>query len=208
MIQNNIITDNWANEFGGGLYYCSGSVLNNTITGNSATYWGVLDGCSGRIRNCILWGNTAPGGPEFHESSIPTCSCIQGWTGDPKSRSISEAPQFVDADGLNNNPGTQEDNDYQLAATSPRIDVGLNEDWMWRASDLDGNPHLWCGTSSWMVDMGAYEHGSFPSRSRMLSGVVTASSVGVAGPEILHNLVVCGPFRSAMERGGNNSVGG
>jgi len=30
------------------------------------------------------------------------------------------------------------------------------------AVDLNGNPRVWRGKSSWTVDIGAYEYGSFP----------------------------------------------
>jgi hypothetical protein len=51
---------------------------------------------------------------------------------------------------------------YQLSADSPCIDAGSNEDWMWDAVDLDGNPRVFYGVSSKTVDMGAYEYGSWP----------------------------------------------
>jgi len=47
--------------------------------------------------------------------------------------------------------------DFRLSANSPCIDLGKNDDWMWRAVDLDHNARILPGPSSWMVDMGAYE---------------------------------------------------
>jgi len=61
-----------------------------------------------------------------------------------KDGNISEDPLFVDAPG----------GDYRLLAGSPCIDVGINEDWMSDAVDLDGKPRVLNGT----VDMGAYEY--------------------------------------------------
>ncbi len=145
IIQNNFIIGNW----GPGLHYCHGIIRNNTIAGNSG--WGGR-GCHGAIVNCILWGNMAPEGGQLYESSEPSYSCIEGWTGGGEAN-ISEDPQFVDRDGHDDDPQTYGDNDYRLLRTSPCIDSGVNEDWMWEAVDLDGNPRILHGT----VDMGAYE---------------------------------------------------
>ena len=145
-IRNNTITANSA-ACGGGLYDCGGIIQNNTITGNSATYArGGLDACNGAIQNCIIWGNTAPSGPQLYRSSIPTYSCIEGWTWGGE-RNIAADPLFVDAQA----------HDYRLQVGSPCIDAGKNEDWLWTVTDLDGNPRVWNGT----VDMGAYEYGSW-----------------------------------------------
>jgi hypothetical protein len=82
-------------------------------------------------------------------------------------------------------PETWEDNDYRLAAGSPCIDAGMNEDWMWGTVDLDGNPRIFYGRFSKTVDMGAYEYGSFPFRivevaapSGAGSGLIWNSRVG------------------------------
>ncbi len=48
--------------------------------------------------------------------------------------------------------------DYRLSGNSPCIDAGKNEDWMWGAVDLEDNNRILPATSSWRVDMGAYEY--------------------------------------------------
>ncbi len=142
-IQNNVISGNVATDNGGGLAGCAGTLESNTITNNSAiTEGGGLWWCTGTIRNCIVWGNTAPTGPQLQSSGDPTYCCIQSWTGGGEGN-ITEDPQFVD-------PGH---GDYHLSPGSPCIDVGMNEEWMGSATDLDGNPRIINGT----VDMGAYE---------------------------------------------------
>ena len=154
-IQNNMIAANSA-DCGGGLYRCDGTVQNNTIVGNSAAWegGGGLYDCRGAIRNCIIWQNTAPTNPQLgDESSIPTYSCIQGWSGGGEGN-VSQDPLFVDPDGPDNDPATYEDNNYRLSAGSPCIGAGMNRDWMWAATDLDGNARVINGT----VDMGAYEY--------------------------------------------------
>jgi hypothetical protein len=92
---------------------------------------------------------------------MPSHSCIQDWTGGGEGN-ITDDPQFVDPDGPDDKPETYEDNNYRLWADSPCIDKGKNEDWMWSAVDLDGNPRIFYGKSSLTVDMGAYEYGSWP----------------------------------------------
>jgi len=107
-----------------------------------------LYNCSGMIKNCIIWANTAGNYPQMHLSSTPTYSCIQDW-GSGGEGNISDDPQFIEVG-------------YRLSANSPCIDTGMNEDWMWDAVDLDGNDRVWRGSVSWTVDIGAYEYSSFP----------------------------------------------
>jgi hypothetical protein len=124
---------------------------------------GGLGWCHKTIRNCIIWGNTAPQGTQVYGSAMPSHSCIQDWTGGGEGN-ISGHPLFLDPDGPDNDPETYEDNDYRLQADSPCIDAGKNEDWMWSAVDLDGNPRIFYGKESQTADMGAYEYGSWPFR--------------------------------------------
>jgi len=165
IIRNNLIIANTARE-GGGVADCRGAVEGNTIVGNSAEKGGGISDCW-TIRNCIIWGNTAAESAGLYDSPPPMYSCIQDWT-EGGEGNIADDPQFVDPDGLDDDPDTYEDNDYRLLPDSPCIDKGKNEDWMWQAVDLDGNPRIWNGT----VDMGAYEYGSFPFN---ITGVVRDS---------------------------------
>ncbi len=156
-IQNNVIAANYAFACGGGLCDCSAALLNNTIIGNSAPAGGGLGWCDGNVLNCIIWGNAAADGAQLYESSVATYSCIQDWT-EGGDGNICEDPCLLDPDGRDNDPETYEDNDYRLAADSPCIDAGKNEDWVWEAIDLDGNPRILFGRASLIVDMGAYEY--------------------------------------------------
>lgn len=176
IIRNNIIAGNKTEDGsdGGGLYSCNGLICSNTIVGNRAVgyrvvqvpwgeecFYGEGGGlwyCSGTVRNCIIWANTASGeGDQVRGGSAPIFSCIQDW-GAGGEGNIVEDPEFVDADGLDDDPETYLDNSYRLAAASPCINTGRNENWMLDAVDLDGNPRIWDAT----VDMGSYEYGSFP----------------------------------------------
>jgi len=151
-----------ASRHGGGLSECRAPIHNNTITGNSAEQdGGGLYKCEGTIQNSIILANTASRtGPQLHRSSPPTFCCIQDWT-EGGEGNINLDPQFVDEDGPDDKPNTYGDNDYHLVTGSLCIDRGKNEEWMWEALDLDGNPRVFCGLVSLTVDMGAYEHGSF-----------------------------------------------
>jgi hypothetical protein len=144
-IENNSIAANSA-RYGGGLYWCNGTIQNNTITANSATNGGGLDQCNGTICNCIIWANTAPFDGQLSESSIPSFSCIEGWTEGGEGNIASE-PRFVDANAC----------DYHLQQESRCIDAGVNGYWFpWPQRDLDGN----CRLVGLAVDMGCYEYGS------------------------------------------------
>ena len=155
-IRNNLIIGNSA-ACGGGLHDCDAGIENNTICGNSAaSFGGGVRLCRGTIQNCIVWGNSAAYDAQLSRCKEPAYSCIQNWPGGGEGN-VAEDPQFVDADGPDDNPKTYEDNDYRLAAGSPCIDAGKNEDWMSGAADMDGHPRIINET----VDMGAYEYGVF-----------------------------------------------
>lgn len=161
-IRNNTVSGNSAVGEGGGFESCQGTIESNTIVGNSAGgLGGGLGWCHKTIKNCIIRGNAAPQGTQLYGSATPTYCCIQDWT-EGGEGSIADDPQFVDADGPDDIPGTYEDNNYRLQADSPCIDAGVNEEWMRNAIDLDGNPRIFYGRSSQTVDMGAYEYGSWP----------------------------------------------
>lgn len=165
IIQDNLIAGN-VGPCGGGISFSNAVFRNNVVVGNSApgNHGGGLahlgtspySPLGGSISNCIIWGNTSPTGPQVHDSVAPSHCCIQDWTGGGTAN-ITLDPQFVDPDGLDNDPNTFEDNDYRLLLTSPCIDAGINEDWMATAFDLDGKPRILLGATSITVDMGPYE---------------------------------------------------
>jgi len=165
VVEGNIIAGN-SGYCSGGLGHCNATARNNVVVGNTATYHGGGLGhlgttayglpTGGSITNCIIWGNTAPVGPQVYDSVAPTYCCIQDWTGAGQGN-ISVDPAFVDADGPDEDPATFDDNDYRLLARSLCIDAGTNENWMNGAVDLDGNPRILLGAFSITVDMGAYE---------------------------------------------------
>jgi len=61
-IRNNVVTENVASYYGGGLAHCAGLVENNIIKGNSAdTHGGGLYSCQGTIQNNVIAGNGVEG---------------------------------------------------------------------------------------------------------------------------------------------------
>jgi predicted outer membrane repeat protein len=170
LVMNCIFAGNSANE-GGGIANntrCHATVINCTFVGNKARVSGgamwSLAGSSPVVSNCIFWENTDNGGMNMTESAqidsdgtgmvlVNYCD-IQGLTGAlGGTGNIGEAPLFVDADGVDEIVGT-EDDDLHLLAESPCIDAGTNAALPPSVSlDLKGNPRIVNGT----VDMGAYE---------------------------------------------------
>ena len=144
------------------------TMTNCTMTGNSSGIYnevGVLT-----LTNCILWGNISG---EINDSvglAWPvTYSNIQG--GYAGTGNIDADPLFVDPDGADNIPGT-EDDDLHLLPGSPCIDAGDNTapGLVGITEDLDGNPRFVDdpGTADTgngdppNVDMGAYEFAACP----------------------------------------------
>ena len=151
IVQNNIIAFNKRP----GLIRCNGTVRNNIIYDNTddEDAAGIFD-CKGTITNNIVWGNVSPTGLQINESSTPTYSCIQNWTGGGEGN-ISADPQLLDPDNFQ----------FQLKANSPCIDTGkFITDLL---TDIDGNlrPVDGDGLGAGIrgdgsdFDMGAYEFG-------------------------------------------------
>jgi hypothetical protein len=181
-IINCMFSGNLAVFYGGGIsnYELANPIVTNcTFSGNSADVGGGLynDPTSDlAVMNSIFWNNNDSGGvdesAQVHNdgsASDVNYTCIQGWAGGlGGTGNHGDNPLFVDANGVDNIPGTEDDN-LQLSASSPCFDAGDNaavppdiadldgdvnttEPTPW---DLDGNPRIINGT----VDMGAYELG-------------------------------------------------
>ncbi len=175
---------------GGGMYNSSSSptVSSCLFSGNTATDGGgMYNSSSPNVSNCILWGNSVGGvGSQIYtDSGTPMFSyCdIQGsyssgsWEaglGQDLGGNIDSAPLFVDADGLDDSVGTEDDN-LQLQPDSPCIDAGdsTSVSAVGDALDIIGNPRAIndptvpdSGVPAMVqtvgvvcaIDMGAYEY--------------------------------------------------
>lgn len=172
VLRNNRITSNTA-TYGGGVCACTNEMSGNLIAYNSAGNGGGVSGCDavlsnnticyntasvtggglwqshGFVRNCIIWGNTAPAEPQLSDCPKTVYSCVQ--SSSFSGHNIDADPQFVNAAA----------DDFHLAADSPCRDAGST--WYLPHSgnsDADGNGRLF-NTS---VDMGMYEYGGMPDQ--------------------------------------------
>ncbi len=168
MVTDCTFSGNTANFFGGGISVDDSSpkVTNCTFSGNMAA----MDGggmqnvgtSSPMVTNCILWGDTPN---EIGGAGVPTVSFSDVQGGFPGIGNIDADPMFIDADGPDDIPGT-EDDDLRLSPGSPCIDAADNTAVpLGVTTDLDGNPRFvddpgvadtGIGPPP-VVDMGAYE---------------------------------------------------
>lgn len=119
-IKNCIISGN-VSKYGGAIY-CDDSYptfINCTISGNTAVVGGggicSYRNASPMLANCILWGNSAPDGPEIFAvmaSAVVVYSDVQG--GWPGEGNIDSDPLFMGG------------GDYHLTFHSPCIDSGTD----------------------------------------------------------------------------------
>ena len=183
-VMNCTFIGNTARLDGGGMYNESTSsptVTNSVFSANTATLngGGMFNFASSPVvTNCILWGDSPE---EFAIEPLGTLfpvisfSDVQG--GLPSEAidgggNIDADPLFVDPAGIDNTPGTVDDN-LRLLAPSPCIDTGSNVAIPADLADLDGdldtaeptpldldlNPRVSDGDldGAAAVDMGAYE---------------------------------------------------
>lgn len=156
-----------------------------TFSGNMARLGGGIYNAGGgpnnypQYDNCVLWGDTAPGGgsevfnmakcyPTFRSCLIQGCLPGGVWSGAIGTNgggNIDADPLFADPDGIDSLLGTVDD-DLRLLSGSPAVDAGNNTLVVAGVvADRDGNLRFTddiftadtgVGTPP-IVDMGAYE---------------------------------------------------
>jgi hypothetical protein len=163
---NCIFNENWAPTSGGGIYKSGpGMVMTNcTFAGNEAHEGSGMYGFSSTptAANCILWDRGEEIGNVDSTITITYSNISGGWPGEGN---INADPCFVDPDGPDGIPGTEDDN-LRLHAGSLCIDAGDNNSVpAGITDDLDGSLRFvddpntldkGNGTPP-IVDMGAYE---------------------------------------------------
>ena len=177
-LTNCLFSGNYADK-GGGMYSggSTATLVNCTFSLNSASN-GCFLACGAYaqpfpstldLTNCVLWDGGSEIWNNDNSTIIITYSDVQGsWPGEGN---IAVDPLFVDADGMDDIPGTADD-DLRLSPGSPCIDAGDNTAVPpGITADLDGHPRFvddpytidtGNGTPP-IVDMGAYEFWSLPA---------------------------------------------
>ena len=205
---------------GGGTYNTSSTgsavtsieLVNSTLAQNSASSASAIfirNGISSSsadlsVLNSVIWNNPAGNGPQIIISGgnvdvFVAFSDVEGGMAGPGN--IDADPLFVDADGLDDIPGTEDDN-LRLSPGSPTIDAADNTavpDGV--VTDLDGNPRFVDDPDTPdtgnpdginpIVDMGAYEFGPpDPCADEDGDGRVTICHIPPDNPDNAHTITV------------------
>jgi len=182
-VKDCIISANTAEQGGGGAYWyntgVAATLTNCTFVHNSCEYSGGgavhAFGATVFLKNCILWANQT-GDPTGHEIAVhgvdgvvDVSYCdVEGGQSEVQVGqdatlvwglgNMDDDPQFVDADGPDEDPDTWQDNDYHILPRSPCIDRA--DSGLVSTTDIDGDfrehdsPFIHTGLT---VDMGADE---------------------------------------------------
>ncbi|UCG49124.1 MAG: right-handed parallel beta-helix repeat-containing protein, partial [Phycisphaerales bacterium] len=157
VLKNCIFVANQAGAYGAGMSSngCDLRLTNCTFASNSAQNGNALAFSGGQsdveLRSCIIWDGAVPAWIRDHSEIDMLYSNVSG--GWPGEGNVDANPQFVDADGPDNIPGT-EDDDLRLTLLSPCVNTG-DPDYTpgMGETDIGGNGRIAGGR----VDMGAYE---------------------------------------------------
>ena len=168
-LSNALCTGNYGSS-GGVAFVTSGKAFFNqcTVVGNSTDNDGVLYlNPASSIVNCVVWDNISMG-----VSGQPAVlySDIQG--GYAGEGNLSANPRFADADGIDDDPATWDDNDFRLLAGSPCIDAGDNNSISGDVFDLDRD-----GDTEELLPI---DLGDMP-RFQEDAGMVDVGNVGMSG---------------------------
>ncbi|MBT8485286.1 MAG: hypothetical protein HKO59_13450 [Phycisphaerales bacterium] len=180
VVTNSIFVANTAFH-GAGLYGTESvfDLTNSTITANTADrvaggLYLLSSPSASRVENCIFWQNDADQTPSASEilgelgpGPVVTTSIVTGGYAGAGNR--DEDPQFVDADGPDDEFGTPDD-DLRLNAASPAVDTGDTSGLPADVADLDADGDLTEPTpldhagaariTGGVVDLGAHEFGA------------------------------------------------
>ena len=104
------------------------------------------------IDNCVIWESGDVIADPDGNLAVNYCNILGGWTG-PGTGNIDSDPLFMDVDGADDSPFTQDDDDH-IPDTSPCVDAGDNTAVpAGITEDKDGNYRIANG----IVESGPYE---------------------------------------------------
>lgn len=127
------VTDTSCDAANNTFVYCTNGVGFSTVNTQLAT-----------IANSIVWNPGVTNSQMASHANFKVVNCNISGTGIVVGAgNLNVSPEFVDLVG----------GDYRLAANSPCINVGTNQDWMTNALDAAGSIRL----QGPIVDMGAFE---------------------------------------------------
>ena len=140
----------------GSIVFTNCSIYGNQASGSGAVAL-LFSGNSISLENSILWGNSDVDGYEIYVNT-GTASASFSILDPVKSPGISQGtgnqvadPMFVDADGADNQIGT-EDDDFRLSSGSPALDAGSTVFANFKHTDIDGTAR------DSLPDLGAFEY--------------------------------------------------
>ncbi len=142
-----LFSGNRAGYTGGGLdcFDSTPTIINCTFNQNFAANvgGGIAPEGTTTISNCIFWGNRDCHGDgetsQISDSVNVNYSCVEGWTGHLEGiGNTGNDPLFIDADGLDDVPGSGDD-DLRLLPQSSCLDAGDNDAVPLDTFDLDGD---------------------------------------------------------------------
>ena len=177
------------------------TVVSNSTHGTGGGLF-VYGNLSTVVRDCIFWGNDADDATG-QKSEIdflgPTGlidvshSCVQGWNDSIGGiGNMKLDPQFVDFDGADGLPGS-EDDDLRLTAASPCVDAG-DPATVAGPIDLFGAPRTLDGNldGSMVVDMGALELANVTLSAERTGATGSVVSVDVQSTQPLWGFLLVG----------------
>ena len=193
LIIGNVIYGNSVKNHGGGIHMrnnCSPLIINNTICDNTSDNIGaglfMRENCSPSVFNNILWNNVSDGveeqgfiwedncNPSFYNCAIE--DSILGITLNPDSSFVSTYINHSTVIGFEPEfDNTVRYDNYELSATSPCVNTGLNMILLTLGveEDLDiaDNSRIYDGYFK-RVDMGAVEYQGNPIEQYVFDGML------------------------------------
>ncbi len=197
---NVVISGNTAADNGGGIsnFFSSPTLINVTISGNNASdngggIFNLSDSDPGIINTIIIGNNSGIANSDGNSIPVIKNSLVQSLTGGSdgnlNGNVITAEQVFVSPAAPASAPTTA--GNYNLNACSPAVNKGsnslfngLNDD----TKDLAGSPRVYGGTTTGIIDLGAYEYQGVALSATALPATQTVCSGAIATIELSSNI--------------------